>query len=857
MKTDFDRDFSTLTGAAPFPWQQRLYRSLVAGQIPSTCALPTGLGKTSVIAVWLLARAVTPSLPRRLVYVVNRRTVVDQTTFEVERLRSNREAARIGDFAVSTLRGQMADNREWSEDPSRPAVISGTVDMIGSRLLFSGYRIGYKTRPLHAGFLGQDSLVVHDEAHLEPAFQKLLERIADEQRRGKDLRPMRVMALSATTRDLGASGTALSLEADDLANPIVAQRIHAPKRLHLHPCDDKELVSAVVARVASFEHSGRAILVFLRTVDAVNRVLTLLPRGLRERALPLTGTMRGLERDRMVDDHSVFARFLPPTNRRCSAIDGTAVLVCTSAGEVGVNLSADHLVSDLAPFDSMAQRFGRVNRFGTSADSEVHVLHPTRGALKAEVESAKSPWNEVATRRLRTLALLERLGGDVSPARLTNLPSPDRIAAFTPEPTITPCSEILFDAWTMTTVRGRLPGRPAVEEFLHGVAGWEPPTTQVVWRDEVDVIGEALWSEYPPEDLLEDYPIKPHEILTDRTTRVVDSLLGAARDTAHHDMPLWVIDSGGTVALRTLGQLLSESRKSLERELAGSTIALSPKGCRPVEGLLSDASWSMPDEASAAGDVADEWFGENEDGDGGHPRRRQRGIGRTRPPGMRLVRTLRLSAEVDGAGEDARVWRWYEMPHGADGDGPREAKAPVTLAVHSHDVRGWAEKFVRSLDLPAHLAKAVVVAAWLHDIGKARKVWQRSIGNRRHDLVLAKGGGPLEPRNLTRYRHELGSVFDAQGLDDWCTMGEDERELVLHLVAAHHGRARPHFPTDELFDPESPAVDVAAAGIQIMRRFSTLQRKYGRWGLAYLESLVRAADYAASAEPSAVVEVEP
>ncbi|MEI6251713.1 MAG: hypothetical protein WCP30_02805, partial [Mycobacteriaceae bacterium] len=57
------------------------------------------------------------------------------------------------------------------------------------------------------------------------------------------------------------------------------------------------------------------------------------------------------------------------------ADDGTVYLVCTSAGEVGINISADHLVCDLATFDSMAQRFGRVNRFG-DGDARVDVLYP-------------------------------------------------------------------------------------------------------------------------------------------------------------------------------------------------------------------------------------------------------------------------------------------------------------------------------------------------------------------------------------------------------------------------------------------------------------------------------------------------
>jgi CRISPR-associated endonuclease/helicase Cas3 len=70
--------------------------------------------------------------------------------------------------------------------------------------------------------------------------------------------------------------------------------------------------------------------------------------------------MRGKERDDLVNDLR-FRRFL---DSDASWGDAPVFLVCTSAGEVGVNLSADHCVCDLSTYDSMAQRFGRVNRFG-------------------------------------------------------------------------------------------------------------------------------------------------------------------------------------------------------------------------------------------------------------------------------------------------------------------------------------------------------------------------------------------------------------------------------------------------------------------------------------------------------------
>lgn len=120
MDADFKQLFETLTGHPPFPWQQAMYKRFVGGNLPDVAAIPTGLGKTSVIAIWLiaLAKAEGAPLPRRLAYVVNRRTVVDQATDEAINLRNNATNIGIHDVAISTLRGQFADNREWSTDPS-------------------------------------------------------------------------------------------------------------------------------------------------------------------------------------------------------------------------------------------------------------------------------------------------------------------------------------------------------------------------------------------------------------------------------------------------------------------------------------------------------------------------------------------------------------------------------------------------------------------------------------------------------------------------------------------------------------------------------------------------------------------
>jgi hypothetical protein len=150
----FATRFEQLTGHQPYPWQIRLFESLVVGHIPHNLGAPTGAGKTNVIACWVLALVENRDLPRRLVYVVDRRSVVDQSTKVVEEMYAKIEAdasmaASLNlteGLGISTLRGEYADNQEWSHLPHRPSVVCGTVDMVGSRLLFSGYGDGAYSR---------------------------------------------------------------------------------------------------------------------------------------------------------------------------------------------------------------------------------------------------------------------------------------------------------------------------------------------------------------------------------------------------------------------------------------------------------------------------------------------------------------------------------------------------------------------------------------------------------------------------------------------------------------------------------------------------------------------------------------
>lgn len=74
---------------------------------------------------------------------------------------------------------------------------------------------------------------------------------------------------------------------------------------------------------------------------------------------------------------------------------------------------------------------------------------------------------------------------------------------------------------------------------------------------------------------------------------------------------------------------------------------------------------------------------------------------------------------------------------------------------------------------------------------------------------------------------------------------EDLRDLALHLVAAHHGYARPVIAA---VDPDHAPSASAALARATALRFARMQTRWSPWGLAWWEALLRAADWAASRE---------
>ncbi len=522
-------EFYTATnrGKSPFPWQNRLALTVAQRGWPRAIGIPTGLGKTACldIALWALAQQSERepgdrTAPTRTIYVVNRRLLVDAayehgvllarwlaqpellaesysaTTEEqvravgavAESLRSmSALGGERGPLHVARIRGDVEIGAR-SPDPSQPSLMFMTVPMFASRWLFRGYGSSRSMRPIDAALAGIDSLVLLDEAHLAQPLCRLSEQIVEcdigdpgAVLHGVRSRPQ-IVEMTAT----GTHEQRFELDDEDLAHPVVRQRINAAKPARLIETGEQDLTPDLASATAELhkKRSGSSSVVFVnsprRARDVAAEIAKLMPG---EELHMLTGRMREREAERerrqLLDPARGLASGYGSTPRSHSV-----TVVATQTLEVGADLDFDFLVTETAGTRAVTQRLGRLNRLGEKPHAEAVICHVPKapGALAPDRVYGDEP-----------AVVWTALNNAADHAGSIDL-SPGRIGEILGEPAdLPPRTGELFSAhlWEYAKTSAPPPGEAPCEVFYEGL-GESSADISICWRSQVPGDGERL-----------------------------------------------------------------------------------------------------------------------------------------------------------------------------------------------------------------------------------------------------------------------------------------------------------------------------------------------------------------------------
>jgi CRISPR-associated endonuclease/helicase Cas3 len=789
---DFGTFFATACpGRTPYPYQRRLAASLETTDLLS---VPTGLGKTAAVILGWLYRRRFPSpssdaaTPRRLVYCLPMRTLVEQAAQSAESWLRN---LRIKDIGVHQLLGGAAAE-SWDEHPERDAILIGTQDMLLSRALNRGYGMSRYRWPLDFALLNNDCLWVMDETQLMGVGLTTTAQLSGLRQKLNTFGPVHSIWMSATLdsqrldtvdhRNSDRPLVTVALDATDRDQPSVQTLLGAKKPLERCDLELTEVTeknyAARLAELATRVHGENSL-----TLIILNRV---------QRAQDLFDEIQQRfkkQKENVPEVSLMHSRFRPCDRgpRQQQSLDETSIpvagriIVATQAIEAGVDVSARTLITELAPWASVVQRFGRCNRRGTDGDARLIWIDIVGRDDKA-LEKLASPYDPELLVKAREH--LEKLNdvGLASVSKVKHEEKPPLVHVIR--------RKDVLDLWDTTP----------------DLAGNDLDVSRYI-RETDDVDVQVFWREWDeklpiPTDRKEFPGPLREELCSVGIGRIADFLKKLKQKNNH-------------VAWRW---------NQLERRWQ----EVHPNEARPGMVLLLHSK--------AGGYKADlGWTGDSSDSpvDDRRP---------AKPPPQ----------DIDEAMDEER------------------AGEPEELHIHLMQVAAKVRELQPSCgDVSDALWEQIVTAANWHDVGKAHAALQNGIFPKaelpeRRQKLWAKSGHASRPnyRVLTGddlqlsgsrrgFRHELASALA------WLAVNPDHEhaDLVAFLIAAHHGKVRGSIRS---LPNESPHRDPAkrfARGIwdgdklpPIVGYFDQprLRDEFGPFKLAYLEMLLRVADWRAS-----------
>lgn len=982
--------FCALWGIDPFPWQTMLAERAAAGRWPDAIDLPTASGKTACLDIAVYALAAQARDPnrrnaRRIWFVVDRRIVVDEAFERAERIAKALEnptspairavAERLLDLrglprrerplAVGRLRGGVLRDDRWARIPSQAAIITSTVDQLGSRLLFRGYGHSALAAPIFAGLAGNDSLIFLDEAHCAVPFLQTLRAVqmfrAPKWSEVPNHTPFQAIVLSATPPGEDDEEKAEVFPASDeerakaLNHEVLQARLTSSKRAVLEKTEDEEKLTSKLAEAAeSLARSGT-----LRVGVIVNRVAraSQIAETLRSKArekIPdgkppafdvelLTGRIRSVERDTLVGEKLHPLLHSSPKQNPVRPL----ILVSTQCLEVGADFSFDALVTECASLDALRQRFGRLARLGKPEISNAFIMVAESALNESDPiygNALRATWEFLWKNDKATIETDEK-GKETHSVNFgfealrTLLPLPEKLhELLAPSPDAPILLPAHLDLLCQTSP---LPyPNPDIGVFLHG-KGRSTAEVYVAFRCDLDPERSQDWAEIvsicrpvssemfsvplyrlrawlqndDSADMTGDVEGESEDSEASHSTRGHQSkfLLCCGREKSTvssnpadiHSNSIVLLpaprDKEGVAAVRKLGQALCERGFGPQQldvwELAMQSSGKTPmlriqrqclapwlgaSDCPPLRTLLElveSGEW-MANELREALAAIIEWK-PNDESATPLPEWLLELFGKTASFRGRDI------AQLPGGGILLCAKRQYpaadETDYFADeDDAPSEAPEEVPLAGHCAQVAAIAGKLARAC-VGEPVARIAQAAGHWHDTGKLDPRFQ--------DVL--RGGAPGDgseflaksPRKL-RSREQANAIREAAGLPDgfrhemlsaqlaerFCDtpFSIEESKLLLHLIASHHGHARPFAPVCE--DDAPPTVNARLSektlelsaeqrralipphclDSDVTDRFWALIRRYGWWGLAYHEAILRLADWYASEHPDSV-----
>ena len=921
--SSFSTFFRDIHGHEPFPWQVRLTDQVIREESwPKVIDLPTGCGKTSVLDTAVFAMALKPEVsPRRVVFVIDRRIVVDQVHERAKRIRCGIEqgksevlraiGARLKELGgreplgVAALRGGIPIDNEWTSRPDQPWVLVSTVDQFGSRLLFRGYGVTPRMRPIHAGLAGNDCLVILDEVHLSVPFAETLSQVA---RLWPTELPRRfsIVEMSATPSNKDAERFTLEPATDLAGCEELRRRVQAEKRANLVSVQNRESIPTEVQRiVTSVNTSIQRSNAQVRSVGVVvNRLRTaretyeaLAVKGVATHLI--TGRMRPL--DRVTALENIGPVVDPDADRQDNQL---TVVVATQAIEVGADFSFDALITECAPVDSLRQRFGRLDRRGTFSQrverqAEAWIIGPKSELMSRKPDpvygnSSKETWEELKKRA-------ENGQIDVGSMYLRDFPE----GATAPRAQAPLLLKTHMDAWAQTQPEPLI--QPSIDWFLHGIDENRQADVSILWR--WDRTKEALGLVPPRQVEFVQVPIAAVRswLSGGQEVDIADTSQESDLDNSLHISNL----STGSDWVRWIGLGDDPEHISARDIRPGDVLIVDPE-----RGGLRTGTWDQNsnEPVTDVGDAAQIAYGRRatlrldprcldegitppdpvDEISHGTPLRGRSSAwlmalceGFQGPDWLKQTASRLRDSGFDttavGIEDDNAHSGYYILTErhssgmpvvdpatmdGSDESGSQTGTG-VALSRHLDGVGNCASAIASRLGLPSTIIDDVRLAGRLHDIGKVDARFQlQLVGGDPVALELRKGE-PLAKslpgaRNVWRYprgmRHEVASVAMIESNLNVLNSAHD-KDLVLHLVGTHHGFGRPLPPIIEDADPHDLSYTLdghimktgsdlteTALALDMADRFWRLVERYGYHGLAWLEAILRLADHQQSAE---------